>query len=355
MGDHPQASIDTAFDSCEKAFSSFVQLLDVYVNKRCKEAVNILKRKELLKRGYRVHNLCTDGTIFKGHTPPISRIELSAPRIVRESCEILSCMKLRKLLRKQLDQTLEGLLNIFCACAVDIAEIGDEIFEDNLHFTLSLQNHVGLPELDLKSLLPFYIYSLNRTKYCIKRLQDYSLREQQNFSILLDDSNVSRNSVEALKKGIVDLSEMMKQTLEEPDGLGADGRIFTPKPDCMIENTHSFVSLQQAELQEVLSKKFSSVECCKSNSRRAPLDRRTNIEDEKRTVIYEDARSVMVNSHPLSIAKFSGGVCFPQEQLQHVSANNIYKDNLDLFQKLNEVYLKNFKSKRSTACDSTLM
>ena len=246
MGDHAQPSIDTTLDSRENAFSSFVQYLDVYVNKRCKEAVNIVKRKELLKRGYFIDNSCNAETIFKGHTPPISRIELSIPRIVPVSSEVLSCMKLRKLLRKQLDQTLEALLEVFSMCNVDITELRDEKFEENLDFTLSLQNHVGLPELSSKSLLPFYIYSLSRTKYCVRHLLNYLIHERDKFTHFLNEVNEDMNKLKLIQNSIVELSQNLKQTLEDIDCYGLDDNRFTPKPGCIVGNVHSFLSLQQA-------------------------------------------------------------------------------------------------------------
>ena len=354
MGDHVQPSIDTSLNSHENAFSSFVQYLDVYVNKRCKEAINIVKRKELLKRGYFIDNSSNAETIFKGRTPPISRIELSIPRIVPVSSEVLSCMKLRKLLRKQLDQVLEAVLEFFSMCNVDITELRDEIFEEYLHFTLSLQNHVGLPELSSKSLLPFYIYSLCRTKYCVRHLLSYLLHERDKFTHFFYELNNDTNKLKLLQNGIVELSENLKQTLEDIDRYGLDDNTFTPKPDCIVGNVHSFLSLQQAELQEVLSKRFGIIKTCKLKSCHTPLDRTSNIHDEKQTVIYQDPIPPTLHSRPISAAKFSSGVCFPQERLQSVSAHSIYNDNLGLFQKLNNVYLKTFEIKRSANCNSVL-
>ena len=108
------------------------------------------------------------------------------------------------------------------------------------------------------------------------------------------------NKLKLIQNSIVELSQNLKQTLEDIDCYGLDDNRFTPKPGCIVGNVHSFLSLQQAELQSVLSKKFSSIKTFKVKSCHTPLDRASNIHDEKQTAIYQDSYTCNTSFTPLS-------------------------------------------------------
>ena len=202
---------------------------------------------------------------------------------------------------------LEALLEFFSMCNVDIAELRDEIFKEYLHFTLSLQNHVGLP-LSSKSLQPFYIYSLCRTKYCVRHLLSYLLHERDKFTHFFNESNEDTNKLKLLQNDIIELSENLKQTLEDIDRYGLDDNTFTPKPTVLSVMCIRFYHSNKPSCRE--SKKFGIIKTCKLKSCHTPLDGTSNIHDEKQTVIYQDPIGGKLHSRPLSAAKFSSGVCF---------------------------------------------
>ena len=238
----------------EDALQLFLENVNKYINGLCKKSMQIIKRKELKKRGYYIYN--NDGQIK--YTPPISRIELSININNVPSGDVkdeLSLMDIRSLIRRHMNGIIDMLLNIFILYSIDISTITDEeIFFDKFYFTLMLQSLDENEEEDVtvspsSKLLPFYIYSINRTKYCINSMLSYLA---QNKFLIKNESIDDKSIIDNFTKDIIKFSKELELNLDKNLNDETEEELYgnTVFNNNCNDNNNIILNLQQLELKD---------------------------------------------------------------------------------------------------------
>ena len=339
----------------EDALQLFLENVNKYINGLCKKSMQIIKRKELKKRGYYIYN--NDGQIK--YTPPISRIELSININNLPSGDVkdeLSLMDIRSLIRRHMNGIIDMLLNIFILYSIDISTITDEeIFFDKFYFTLMLQSLDENEEEDVtvstsSKLLPFYIYSINRTKYCINSMLSYLA--QNNFLIKnesIDDKSIINN----FTKDIIKFSKELELNLNKNLNDETEEEVYgnTVFNNNCNDNNNIILNLQQLELKKVLRNKFQNKCVAKEDEHEG-----NHNENKEESLFYVSSSSSSSSSSEKSLLLVKKNdedndedvmvqTKFGPDLLNNVSANKVYIENIDLFQQLNATFVKNFATK----------
>ena len=349
-----QQTIDMSGQNSEDTYLiSFLRHVNKYVNTVCKQSINIIKRKELLKRGYHVHKL---GQLK--YMPPISRIELcrSFKKDPTDKYdENLSCIDMRKLLRDQMNQILSMLIDIFIIYNIEISKvISDENFLDKFYFTLDLIRSCNDESKNMPpspSFPIYYIYSLNRIKYCISFMSNYLQEHHKNIKLSNNITTETSTVINCYINTIVTLSNALKIKYEyilsnETEEEQFDNAIFSIN----LNNPVASLNLQQAELKDVLHNKFQRFHATKGKERHEQHRMRDIVEDGQKLLLFqEEGVSFVTNDDAINDIETknyasSDSIRFPAEFLNDVSASTIYNENVELFEKLNKTFIENFSS-----------
>ncbi len=349
-----QQTIDMSEQNSEDTYLiSFLRHVNKYVNTVCKQSINIIKRKELVKRGYHVHKL---GKLKC--TPPISRIELcrSFKKDPTDKYdENLSCIGMRKLLRGQMNQILNMLIDIFIICNIEISTvITDENFLDKFYFTLDLIRSCNAESKNMPpspSLPIYYLYSLNRVKYCISFMSNYLQEHYKNIRLSNDTTTETSTVINYYINTIVTLSNALKLKYDyilsnETEEEQCDNAIFSINSN----NPVASLNLQQAELKDVLHNKFQRFHATKGKEQHEQHRMRDVVEDGQKLLLFQkEGVSFITNDNAIDDIETknyasSDSIRFPADFLNGVSANTIYNENIELFEKLNKTFIENFSS-----------